>query len=343
MNFKRLVKLFLSIGMLGLVLRVVNFSTLAATVQSISATCVITVIFGYILGQLLSAYKWFLILQSIKIETTYLGTLRAYWIGMFVNCFGPGTVGGDVARGLLVSQTSGTKTLALSSVVADRVHGLTVLACIGIISVISFNTQNVDPLIIWLLYFLIAISLFAWFLLPQIIPLLLNISKQRDTKTGALLVSVMSAFPKNPSLLIKITFVSTLFHLLQISLHAVMAYYLSLKLSISVLLSTIPFVNILSALPISWQGLGVRENGYVFFLSEYISKEQALAFGAIWLLAVTLSSAIGGIIAAITGELKLVSKKKTEFRDLNLKELNTVKNSSCDKASNESAASTYSI
>lgn len=68
----------------------------------------------------------------------------------------------------------------------------------------------------------------------------------------------------------------------------------------------IPFVNILGSLPISWQGLGVRETAYIFFLSSYLSNEQAVAFGAMWFLGVTVSSAIGGVVSALTGELKVL-------------------------------------
>ena len=66
-------------------------------------------------------------------------------------------------------------------------------------------------------------------------------------------------------------------------------------------------MNIASSLPISWQGLGIRENSYIFFLTAapaIVSKEQAVAFGALWLLAVTVSSAIGGIVALVSGDLR---------------------------------------
>ena len=57
----------------------------------------------------------------------------------------------------------------------------------------------------------------------------------------------------------------------------IMAYRFGIDVPWQTLLITIPVVNILSTLPINWNGLGVRENGYVFFLTRLIlSHEQAI-------------------------------------------------------------------
>jgi uncharacterized membrane protein YbhN (UPF0104 family) len=77
-----------------------------------------------------------------------------------------------------------------------------------------------------------------------------------------------------------------------------MAQALGVTVPWPTLLVSIPFVNVLSNLPISWQGLGVRENGYAFFLvPNSLDYEQALAMGVIWLFAVTSSGAIGGLLS----------------------------------------------
>ena len=66
---------------------------------------------------------------------------------------------------------------------------------------------------------------------------------------------------------------------------------------------TIPFVNILSTLPVSWNGVGVRENLYVAFLAPAVlSEEQAITLGALWIISVTICSAVGGICSAIWKE-----------------------------------------
>ena len=130
MNTKGLIKLLLSAVMVFLVVKTVDFSTLKGTIASIPLATVVLVIGGYTVGQLLSSVKWWTIARSGGIAVPYTTVLKAYFIGMFVNCFGFGMVGGDVARGILVAQGLPKKTEGIASVVADRVHGLTVLSCI---------------------------------------------------------------------------------------------------------------------------------------------------------------------------------------------------------------------
>jgi uncharacterized membrane protein YbhN (UPF0104 family) len=144
----------------------------------------------------------------------------------------------------------------------------------------------------------------AWLIGPWI---LVNFPLLKNTKLSAKLQQVAAIFPRDPKTLAVITGISVVFHTLQISLHAVMAAGMGIDIPLATLFVVIPFVNIASSLPISWQGLGVRENSYIFFLTAapaIVSKEQAVAFGALWLLAVTVSSAIGGIVALVSGDLR---------------------------------------
>ncbi|RIL10075.1 MAG: hypothetical protein DCC75_05125 [Proteobacteria bacterium] len=144
----------------------------------------------------------------------------------------------------------------------------------------------------------------AWFLGPAVLLRLLPAESPLRGK----IQNITSVFSKHPRVLVPITLISICFHLLQISLHALMAYGLGADFPWSYLLVVIPMVNIVSTLPISWNGLGVRENAYVFLLTPGIlSPEQALGFGAIWILSVTIASSIGGIVSVLTDRFEPVA------------------------------------
>ena len=67
-----------------------------------------------------------------------------------------------------------------------------------------------------------------------------------------------------------------------------------------------PLVAIVSALPISVAGLGVRESGYVYFLAsvrEYL-RVTPKAFAAAWLAVVITASVIGGVVFLLSGETR---------------------------------------
>jgi uncharacterized membrane protein YbhN (UPF0104 family) len=58
-----------------------------------------------------------------------------------------------------------------------------------------------------------------------------------------------------------------------------------------------PLVGTFSALPVSLNGIGLREGGYIFLLTRIgVSPEQAIAFGLLWIIVVALDSSIGGLI-----------------------------------------------
>lgn len=290
--------------MLWLVLRSTRTDQLVATLSLVSLTSALWLTLGYVLGQCLSTIKWWLILRAGGLSVSVSTTFRAYFIGMFVNCFGFGTVGGDVARGLIVSAGTAHKAEALSSVLADRLHGLSVLALIGLIATILWGgSHGFTPILIGLC---LAVPL-GWVLAPRIIPALLPSGKFKDKISAALLM-----LPQKPGPLLAITAISAFFHSTQLALHLYMAQIFGASLSISRLLTSVPFVNIASTLPISWNGLGVREQAYKFFLvPEVLSTDQAVGFGALWLVAVTASSAIGGLVAVITGRVPETERKRT--------------------------------
>lgn len=312
MNTKSLIKLALSIFMVGIVLWSVNFEKLQATFLTLSPVTVALVVIGYTLGQLLSSYKWWTIAYSGGIKTPYPAALKAYFIGMFLNCFSFGMLGGDAARGILVAQGQPKKTEGIASVVADRIHGLIVLSCIALVTSAIMGRDRVAPDLIQLLLLLVVGCTAGWLIGPWLLP---RLPYLKNSRIGDKLQQVMAIFPRDPKTLLVITGISIVFHLTQISLHAVMAAGMGIEIPYTTLLLVIPFVNIVCSLPISWNGLGVRERAYTYFLTAtpaIVSYEQAVAFGAIWLLAVTVSSAIGGIVAIISGDLRILKTQGKE-------------------------------
>jgi glycosyltransferase 2 family protein len=297
---KLLIKIFISLAMLILALRLVDINELKQSLLSIPLPTLGVVVVIFFFGQLLSSYKWWLLARSGSIEVPWLLAVRAYFLGMAANCFGLGTVGGDLARALVLGSKSKQNPTALASVFADRVHGITVLAAIGVASMVFSGRQHIGSEYLVLLPVCIIAVVMAWYFGPSIALAVLP-------KGGALhrnMEQIAQVFPRDPATISYISLISLVFHLLQIGLHQIMAAGFGIQIPWPVLLVTIPVINILSSLPISWNGLGVRENGYVFFLAPLLlSREHAIAFGVMWLLATAISSAIGGLVLVFSKDL----------------------------------------
>lgn len=295
--------------MLAVVASMIDVVRLKKTLLSLPPSTLAVVFVGYLFGQIVSSYKWWLLARSGGIDVPYAHALKAYFIGMYINCFGFGIVGGDVARGLLITSGRQKKALGLASVVADRAHGLAILALLGIISAASFENDAIKSEFKYILYALALVIIIGWFVGPKLV---LSFLKPPN-KLHEIAKDLVAVFPKDPKRILYISFISACFHTIQILLHYAMAVAVGVHIPLSYLFVVIPFINTMSSLPISWQGLGVRENTYrLFLVPAFLTNEQALAWGAIWLLGLTLSSSIGGIVAVATGDIKLLNKSSIE-------------------------------
>jgi hypothetical protein len=70
---------------------------------------------------------------------------------------------------------------------------------------------------------------------------------------------------------------------------------LSLEVPFSYCIIVYPLVGTFAAIPVSLNGIGLREGGYLYLLAVIgIGSEKSIAFGLLLLLIVALDSLIGG-------------------------------------------------
>ena len=78
---------------------------------------------------------------------------------------------------------------------------------------------------------------------------------------------------------------------------SLMGLALHLSVPFSFCLIVYPLVGTFSAMPISVNGFGLREGGYIFLLALIgINSEKGIAFGLLLFLIVAVDSLIGGIL-----------------------------------------------
>ena len=123
-------------GIVAYILVDVDWGDLARALADVRVTLVVGALGLYLLGQVVSAYKWSLLGRSVGFVQPVGEYVRFYFIGMFFNLFGT-TIGGDVVRALYLS--GGRRPgLAVNSVVFDRVSGLVVLMALGAVAMFVF-------------------------------------------------------------------------------------------------------------------------------------------------------------------------------------------------------------
>jgi glycosyltransferase 2 family protein len=309
MQIQKVLKLLISLALFSGLFYFIDLHSLIDTIKRFPVLLIIVVFMGYVFGQTLSCLKWWTILRASGLSPSFFLVLRAYYVGMFANILGFGTVGGDLTRALIVAAGSQARTRVLGTVAADRAHGLAVLALIGCIATLLFPHHSLPTALTLVLIVLAASVVVGWVVLvfgvqrfqrPEWFPASLH----------KLVRETASSLPQRPWVILRITLISVCFHLTQITLQWTLIRTLNPSVSYLFVLTVVPYINIISTLPLSWQGLGVRENAYIFFFVPLVlTTEEAIAVGTIWFLAVTVAAALGGLCSLITNDWRVFLKK----------------------------------
>lgn len=262
---------------------------------------VVAAFLGYLLGQVISAYKWRVLARPLGFAQPLRLFVSYYFSGMYLNLFAPSTVAGDFGRGVLLAGDRKRLGAALQSVVADRVSGFIMLLWV---CAVGSLLAELNPLPLLVRYGAVALALGAtggWFLLPVLLGRVLPSSLKLRGGIERLIGPYLNA----PFVLGWACGVSVFFHFLQIGLQILLARALAIDTSVWALLVCIPLVSVVSGLPISFGGVGIREGGYVMLLTLLgVEKEQALTLGFLWSAIVVGANATGGLALLLSANMK---------------------------------------
>jgi hypothetical protein len=296
-----LLKLLVSGGLLAYLLASIHIERFIDTLASANFSYVALALGVYLLAQGASALRWMALARPLGIATPFSGMLRYYLIGMFFNLFAPSTVGGDVSRVYYLvkdeeahAQGRAVTTVhAAMSVLMDRGIGMVVLVWVGAAGLLLFPDYAVPAAartatLLLALGFVVAVAL---------TPLLRRLLPEDGHQLVVKLRIALRSYRKHWRALGVAALLSLLVHLVQAWMHVVMGLALGLHLSFPFCLIVYPLVGTFAAIPISINGLGLREGGYVLLLAVIgIGTEKGIAFGILLFLVVALDSLLGGLL-----------------------------------------------
>ncbi len=240
--------------------------------------------------QLFSAKRWQLFTQRLHFPAGFWRCTAYYFIGTYFNLLLPTSVGGDVMRVLYLDNKSGRKLAALASVFLERLNGLLVLIALGCVGVLVSPT----PLPIWIpatvwgvagcaLLGVIALPIAAtskWLPAPR--------RHQLQTVVGLMKLPRVMTLATAMSILVQVFGVISVWLISQaLSLNVPFVYCCILG----------PMVSLLTLLPISVNGMGVREVGTIVFLAPLgIDEDSAKAMAFLWFAVNVAVSLSGGLV-----------------------------------------------
>ena len=247
----------------------------------------------YVTGQVMSAFRWQLLARLNGLSGRFSDYLAYYFIGMFTNVFVPGLVGGDALRALYLGRRQQRIGPAFASVMADRGIGLLTLFWLAAVASLCTTQVRLPASVLHVTLAAGGISLLAFLAAPLLAKWISQTNRLNR------LLAPMIPYLCRP---IALTPAIALSALLQLSLAAcqyLLAIGLGLDIAVTTFVLIVPITNVIASLPITINGLGMREAGYLVLLGMAgVSKGQAVALSLLYF-AATLAGGFTGVFAFV--------------------------------------------
>jgi uncharacterized protein (TIRG00374 family) len=286
------------------VLRSIDLTALWQRVQGMNPTWIGLALLSYVFIQAVNVWRWRRLLRAQDVDVP-TGTLReSMWVSLFFNNFLPSGIGGDVMRIADTAPAAGSKTLATTVILVDRVIGLAAMilvACFGAFAASLVGIHVPGSRWLWIIAGTSAVLAIPVIAIPSLTSLLLRplrlLKRPWVDERVRRLDDAIGRFRESPSALFG-AFAGAL--VVQIT---VVAFYLltaeGLAVPLPVLLGAvlIPVSLAVQMVPVSINGFGVREAVFAFFFRRFgLPIDAAVALSLVSTGLVMGLSLVGGIM-----------------------------------------------
>jgi uncharacterized protein (TIRG00374 family) len=239
---------------------------------------------------------------------------------MFFSLFFPSVIGGDFVKIFYVKRDTGTSlSFLLASIYLERATGMLALLVYGLVAALfypfSLMSSDFQPIgwfglssiPVWILpatmligFISVNYILFGSRLYQSVIGLL-NFFRLGSFSEKILNIrDAMQSFKDTPSALLLPTLLSFINIGLAISQVWLIALALNIELSIIPFAAIVPLMTILVMLPISINGIGLRENAFVVLLAPLgVEPDKSFALSVITLVVIIIAGLPGGIVYSV--------------------------------------------
>jgi hypothetical protein len=307
-------KIFVSVIALGLVVNQISLGRFLSIIKDIEWSYLYLSLLIYLLAQILCAFKWKILAAPLGIIYPLKKFIAYYFIGMFFNLFLPTSIGGDMGKCYYLAKGKNSWSRAIISVLGERITGVISLLVVLIIGTFYLHhyvplrkiTVSIKPIVM-------NINLGLWVIILIIIALLaltgLCLVLASTNRLGFLanqtinwvkksfIPEIIIPFRENPTTVFKAIGLGLVFQLLIILIHILIGYSLALTVPLLYYFILYPIADLISFLPLTFNGIGLREWIYMYLFGLIsISQEAALGFSLLWFFILCLASLMGGMV-----------------------------------------------
>lgn len=262
-------------------------------------------------SNLLGAMQWHALARAAGVVVRFGPMLRAYLIGLFLNNFMLGTIGGDVFKIYAVGRGSGEVARVAGATIVDRLIGLSALCALALIAAIAEIPRQRLPLEQTLVvagFSLLIMGTAAILLHPRYgaaaARMVARLPLGRFAGKAERLLGHLQSFRRRPRVLNGAFALSLLIQSSRVVSHFCVGLAMGWSLHAADLLKfflVIPILGLIISLPISIGGWGVREwAGVALFAPLGLGGHEAVALLALTA-TLTLVASLIGAVAMVVG------------------------------------------
>ena len=279
---------------------------MAEAIRNAQYRWVVIGILAYGIVEISAAIRWHVLLKVQKIHLTLPRLSGLFLIGMFYNQFLPGGTGGDIIKSyFLLKETPDKKAGALLAVVFDRLIGLVALVAItGTLIALRYDflSQTTETRqLLWFLLFLLGSSIL--FLLSTFVISGFNLFHWLPEKFPGRekLIEISAAYhlyAHHWRATLVAFGVSIVAHLATFATFLCADYALGAAVPLLDFFAVMPVERTISALPISFAGIGLREKILQIMLNGLcgVPEAKAILIGSLSFLIILVCCIPGAVV-----------------------------------------------
>jgi len=295
-------KIIFTFGLLYGVLTYVDLTQVWQRILTVNPWWLVAAWLCLVVGYVLCGLRWAWIAKGLAIEVSRTRKIRLYFLGMFASLFLPSTIGGDVVRGILLAKGDGRSKMgvrAAASVILDRVNGMYALVALLTVSMLMFSWPSAWW---WSWLALVAAMWVGMLFYPWLharLPEKLAVLKQLPLHERGFQRMWWRSLP-----------ISLIFQMMIVQAHVFLGMAVGLDMNWAAFSIMVGLVALVATLPISLNGFGVREAGYVGFAVYFgASADAATAMAALWVIILAVAALPGAWVLWRLGGIKSLRSK----------------------------------
>ena len=289
---KNIIKLLITIAIFYLLFQKIDFQNLWHILRKSHGGWILLALILQLGSTYLAAYRWFKISKLLSFKESLSFYVQSYFKGTFFNQVLPSSIGGDAVRMIDLTKKGYEKKEAFYGVFVDRVVGLVGLLILNFIASILF--YGTFPSDFSRLIILISLAGIAGFFSLFIFQKMHFLAKYKFLNLLHRLSVRLNELYSSKSVLIKHLSISVTVHFLSVLTLYGIALSINAHISFQMLLIAVPPVFLLTIVPISLAGWGIREGAMVgIFMLVGADDTKVLAMSILYGLLLIISALPG--------------------------------------------------